>query len=183
MEGYIDFDETVRLSNLSTYDKNNLILIILMLSSEERSKTQLANMLELQNIKISYYLDYLITNDIVVERSCDDNLITIEKLYRLKSKEILATMDAHSELGRKVQAKKLSLFLEDSILGVDSSDENHIALAEISLNNESILKVKAKLEELYQLIVTLEKDSIISELQGSEMVKRYALLSSFVPKK
>ena len=181
MKKYINFDDLIKDNNFSYSDRNNLISVILLLHRDKKSIEQLGNEIKVLNAKVKYYVDFLEQKGILKRHEQHDSLITNNYEYELVTKEIIGTMEATNELGKKIQAKRLGMYLEDSIENLNSSELNMISLAEVSLEPSVIKEVNKKLEILYQYILQKEQEAIAAEANGDTNIKRYSLLTSFVP--
>lgn len=181
MKEYINFDNLIKDGNFSLTDRNNLISIILLLHRDKKSVEQLGKELNLLNVKVKYYVDYLEEKGILRRYEVHNSLVTKTFEYELVTKEIIGTMEATNELGKKIQAKRLGIYLEDSVENLNSKELNLISLAEVSLEPSVIREINEKLKILYNYIMQKEQEALIAEKRGDLSIKRYSLLTSFIP--
>lgn len=181
MIDYLDFNKIIEEAKINEYDKNNLISILLLLSTEEKSVIKIASLLDLHNVKVKYYLDFLINNDIIGVKESEASIIMNDIKYYLKKKEILATMDATTELGKKIQARRLGSYLEEGINRLVKENKNTVLLAEVTLGEESIVEINTMIENIYNYVFEEEKMALKEQEKGRKDLKRYSLLTSFIP--
>lgn len=179
MQRYVNFEEVIKEHNLVEEDKNNLIGIILLLHNEKKRVSQLAQQLELRNMKVKYYLDILEKENIVKKENMEE--MGVKNLqYSLVRSEILGTIDGSNEVMRKIQAKRLGIYLEEQILNLCEQDLNLISLAEISIRYEDVQEVSNKLNEIYAFLVKKEQEALDKAENSDEKIINYSLLTSFV---
>jgi hypothetical protein len=174
------FEEITKDFGYDEIDLNNVLSIILLLSGETRNIQQISALLGIRSIKIKLYLDNLLKANVV---HCEivENQEMLEGFYSLANKNIIADLAVSFQADLNLQAKSLSIFLEESIKNLNKNDINLVTLAEVNLSKDSIQEIQVRLKELFDFIVAKDLEATkLTESEGNH-IKRYSILATFVP--
>lgn len=153
-----------------------LTLIISYIYSEKRTLSQIANHINMHQIKVMLYLDYLLNENIImcVEEKIGD---LIEKYFYMDIQEsnydISTKVTDHNTLN--VVANDMGDKLKKTLLNIETGDINKISYYIASLSEKN---AKIMVDEISKLIDKMEELETLSE---DEEKQEYILLTALAP--